>query len=255
MSDILTAEQDGIFTITFNKPQKHNAFDDVFIRSLQNIISTATSQQNIKVIVIQANGKNFSAGADLSWMQRMAKYSHAENTADALELAKLLHSIYTCPKPTIAKIQGATYGGGLGIIAACDIAIATSDAKFCFSEVKLGLIPAVISPYIVKAISARTANALFISAESFTAERALTINLIQHIQPQANLNDFTQKYAQRLASFPNDAVSNAKQTIKLIQDLPIDQKSQELTAELIAKQRASNSAQTALANFFQKNFE
>lgn len=255
MSDILTKELDGVCTVTFNKPQKHNAFDDIFIRELQKIMSTLSARQDIKAIIFQANGKNFSSGADLNWMQRMAKYNHAENTADALELAKLIHSIYTCPKPTIAKIQGATYGGGLGIIAACDIAIAADNAKFCFSEVKLGLIPAVISPYIIAAIGARTANALFISAELFSAEKALAINFVQHLQPQANLDDFTSEYVQRLASFPAAAVLNAKQLVKSVQDMPIGIQSQELTAELIATQRASSTAQTALANFFNKNFE
>lgn len=255
MSDILTTKNSGIYTIIFNKPNKHNAFDDKFIQDLISIIQVACNDSTVKAILFKANGKNFSAGADLAWMQRMAKYSHAENTADALELAKLIHSIYTCPKPTIAMIQGATYGGGLGIIAACDIAIATQDAKFCFSEVKLGLVPAVISPYVVAAIGARAANALFISAELFNAQKALSLNFIQHILPTAEIEEFTLDYVTKITKFPVDAVTNAKSLVKTIQNMPIGDKSQQITAELIAKQRAADSAQTALAKFFQKNFE
>lgn len=255
MSDILTAENAGIYTITFNKPNKHNAFDDKFIHDLLNLIQAASKQATVKAIVFKANGKNFSAGADLAWMQRMAKYSNQENTADALELAKLIHCIYTCPKPTIAMIQGATYGGGLGIIAACDVAIAAENARFCFSEVKLGLIPAVISPYVVAAIGARAANALFISAELFDAPKALTLNFIQHMIPGAELEEFTMDYANKIAKFPIDAVANAKSLVKTIQNMPIGDETQQITAELIAKQRAADSAQTALANFFKKNFE
>lgn len=255
MSDILTEDNAGIYTITFNKPNKHNAFDDKFIHDLLGIIQTASNELNVKAIIFKANGKNFSAGADLSWMQRMAKYSYAENTADALELAKLIHAIYTCPKPTIAMVQGATYGGGLGIIAACDVAIAADDAKFCFSEVKLGLIPAVISPYVVAAIGARAANALFISAELFDAPKALSLNFIQHMLPAAELAEFTANYVRKITKYPVDAVANAKSLVKTIQDMPIGDSSQQITAELIAKQRAADSAQTALANFFKKNFE
>ncbi len=250
MSNILVTLNDYIYTITFNNPAKHNAFDDIFIQELQKAIADAASEKNARVILLKANGENFSAGADLSWMQRMANYSYTENTADALELAKLINSIYAIEKPTIAMIQGKTFGGGLGIIAACDIAIAAENAKFCFSEVKLGLIPAVISPYVINAIGARNAKWLFMSAEIFSAKKAEEINLINQIVSQDNLEKFTLEYAKKIATYPNGAVIAAKRLVNTIQDLPIDTKTQQITAELIATQRSLEEARLALANFF-----
>lgn len=250
MSNILVNLNDYIYTITFNNPRKHNAFDDVFIQELQKAIDDAAFDKNARIIIFKANGKNFSAGADLAWMKRMANYSYAENTADALQLAKLINSIYTIEKPTIAMIHGNTFGGGLGIIAACDIAIATENAKFCFSEVKLGLIPAVISPYIIEAIGTRNAKWLFISADIFTAQKAQEINLIQHVISEENLEKFTLEYAKNIATFPNGAVISAKKLVKTVQNLPINDNTQQITAELIATQRSLKEAQVALANFF-----
>lgn len=250
MGNILTNLDNHIYTITFNNQRKHNAFDDVFIKELQAAINKARDLKNANVILIKANGENFSAGADLGWMQRMATYSYAENTADALQLANLLNSIYTLEKPTIAVAQGKTFGGGVGIIAACDIGICCENASFCFSEVKLGLIPAVISPYIIKAIGARNAKWLFMSADIFSAMKAQDINLIQYITTKDNLDNFSKEYAEKLATLPNEAVSAAKRLVTKIQDLPIDSNTQQLTAELIATQRTLAEAKIALANFF-----
>lgn len=250
MSNVLVSLDDFIYTITFNNPCKHNAFDDIFIQEFQKAIDAAQAEINAKVIIIRANGKNFSAGADLAWMQRMAKYNFAENTNDALQLAKLINSIYKIEKPTIAMIHGKTFGGGLGIIAACDIAIATENAKFCFSEVKLGLIPAVISPYVIAAIGARQASALFMSAEEFTAQKAQSINLIQYVVAPDTLDEFTLDYAKKITRCPIGAVNAAKKLVKDIKNLPIDENTQQITAELIALQRSLPEAQTALANFF-----
>ncbi len=250
MSNILVDISENIYTITFNNTSKHNAFDDIFIQELQVAIHNAANNKDTKVVLLKANGENFSAGADLSWMKRMANYSHEENTADALQLAKLINSIYAIEKPTIAMIQGKTFGGGLGIIAACDIAIAAKNATFCFSEVKLGLIPAVISPYIINAIGARCAKWLFMSADIFSAQKALDINLIQYTVTKDELENFTWEYAQKIATYPNGAVNSAKRLVKTIQDLPIDANTQQFTAELIATQRSLEEAQTALANFF-----
>ena len=250
MKNILVDLTDFIYTITFNNVSKHNAFDDIFIQELQQALQKAAAEEKAHVILFRANGDNFSSGADLAWMQRMSKYDHIENTADALELAKLMNAIYTIEKPTIAMIQGKTFGGGLGIIAACDIAIAAENAKFCFSEVKLGLIPAVISPYVISAIGARNAKWLFMSADMFSAQKAQEINLIQQIVASENLESFTLKYAKNIASLPNNAVISAKNLVNTVQDLPIDAKTQLITAELIATQRSSSEAQAALANFF-----
>ena len=173
MQDLLTEINDKILTITFNKVAVHNAFDDNLLLMLEEVLNEAASNPAVQAIIIKGNGPNFSAGADLNWMKRMASYSEEENIKDALILAKTIYALYALKKPTITIAHGSTYGGGLGLIAASDIAIASFNAKFCFSEVKLGLIPAVISPYIIRAIGSRQANRLFMSADLFDAKIAL----------------------------------------------------------------------------------
>ena len=169
MSDVLSELQEHVLLITLNRIKKHNAFDDTLLNDLQLILDHAQDNQQVRVIILKSNGRHFSAGADLAWMQRMATFSEEENLADAKRLAHLMYSLYNSKKPTIAMVQGAAMGGGAGLVAACDVAIASHTAHFCFSEVKLGLIPAVISPYVIKAIGARAATSLFMSAELFDA--------------------------------------------------------------------------------------
>jgi methylglutaconyl-CoA hydratase len=171
-----------VATITFNRPEKHNAFDDALLLQLQDYLETAIESTSIRVIVINANGAHFSAGADIAWMKRIANLSEEDNEADALVLAKVMYTLHHSPKPTITQIRGCAYGGGAGIAAASDITIACASARFCFSEVKLGLIPAVISPYVLKAIGERNAKALFMSGEPFDAIRAQELGLVHHVR-------------------------------------------------------------------------
>lgn len=252
MSDILSELQNHIFLITLNRVKKHNAFDDTLLTDLQSILDDAENNPDVRVIVLRANGRHFSAGADLAWMQRMAKFSEEENVADASILAKLMYSLHQHSKPTIAMVQGAAMGGGAGLVAACDIAIAADTASFCFSEVKLGLIPAVISPYVIKAIGERAALGLFISAETFNAKRALELQLIQHCVAEAELLSYTLNFAQQIAQWPTGAVKNAKSLIRNVTGMPIDAKLQHLTASLIAKQRVSSEGQHGLNTFLEK---
>jgi methylglutaconyl-CoA hydratase len=252
MSDILSTLEDHVLLVTLNRLEKHNAFDDQLLKQLQNILDKANSNPDVGVLLLKANGKSFSAGADLAWMQRMVEFSEEENFADANLLANVMHTLYHLKKPTIAMVQGAAIGGGVGLVAACDIAIASTSATFCFSEVKLGLIPAVISPYVIKAIGARVATGLFMSAETFSSQRALEINLIQHILPNDDLLSYTRRYAQQIAQWPPGAVSKAKLLVRQMESLPIDAKSQHLTASLIAKQRVSPEAQKGLKSFLNK---
>ncbi len=170
---ILIKESGRIATITLNRPQVHNAFDDRLITQLLAQLKTISENKLIDVVLIQANGKSFCAGADLNWMQGMVNYSEEESIADSMKLSDLLQTLYQLPQVTIALVQGATYGGGIGLVASCDIAIATESARFCFSEVKLGLIPAIISPYIIAAIGERITRRYFLTAETFNAEQAL----------------------------------------------------------------------------------
>ncbi|OGV35603.1 MAG: gamma-carboxygeranoyl-CoA hydratase [Legionellales bacterium RIFCSPHIGHO2_12_FULL_35_11] len=252
MSNILTEIKDKVLTITLNNIAKHNAFDDLLIDELQKILREADQNPLIYAVILRGNGKHFSAGADLNWMQRMANFSEEENKADALNLANLLSTLYNIKKPTIAVVHGATFGGGLGLIAACDIAIAEPSAKFCFSEVKLGLIPAVISPYVIKAVGERSAKWLFMTAEIFDSQKALEIQLIQYIIAAEELNNFANSLAKSLVNLPTDAVLQAKSLVKEVAYLPIDNTTSALTAERIAKKRVSNEAQTALHNFLNK---
>ena len=252
MSDLIKEQDDHVCLITLNRTSKHNAFDDKLLKELQNMLDEAIRDPQVRCIVLKANGKHFSAGADLEWMQRMAIYSEEENVSDALVLAKLMNTLYSSSKPTIAMVHGAAFGGGAGIAAACDITIAADDARFCFSEVRLGLIPAVISPYVIKAIGERQAKALFMSAETFNAEKAKDIGLVHHCQPENQLLEYTLDYAHNLANNAPIAVCEAKQMVTKVVNKDIDQALIQYTAELIAKKRVSEEGQKGLNAFLNK---
>lgn len=252
MSDILTELQEHVLLVTLNRINKHNAFDDVILADLQLLLDEARDNPLVHVIVLKANGRHFSAGADLAWMQRMATFSEEENLADAKVLARLMYTLDQHPKPTIAMVHGAAFGGGAGLVAACDIAIAASTAYFCFSEVKLGLIPAVISPYVIKAIGERAATGLFMSAETFDAKRALELQLVQHCVPEEELLSYTLKYAQQLAQWAPSAVSAAKLLVHKVANMPFNEELQQITAAIIAKQRVSSEGQRSLHAFLTK---
>lgn len=252
MSDLITERQDHLCLLTLNRESKHNAFDDKLLAQLQCQYDQAINDPSVRVILLKASGKHFSAGADLAWMQRMTHFSEEENLKDALLLARLMHTINQSTKPTLAMIQGCAYGGGAGLAAACDIAIAENTARFCFSEVKLGLIPAVISPYVVKAIGERAATALFMSAETFDAPRAMALNLIHHCLPKNDLLEFTLNYAQQIASHAPEAVQEVKKLAQYVGNNPLNEALIIHTANLIAKKRVSDEGQKGLNAFLNK---
>lgn len=252
MDDLLSEIQGRVLLITLNRIHKHNAFNDEILTELQHLLDQAETDPNIRVIILKANGRHFSAGADLAWMQRMAHFSEEENIDDAKILARLMFSFYHHPKPTIAMIQGAAFGGGAGLVAACDIAVAAQSALFCFSEVKLGLIPAVISPYVVRAIGERAAINLFTSAETFDAKRALQLNLVHYCVPEEELLTFTLNHAQQIAQLAPEAVSASKRLVSQVAGHPIDETLQHITAKLIAKKRVSAEGQRGLQAFLNK---
>jgi len=249
MTKLLSEYSDHVWTITFNHIEKHNAFDDAFLELLDDALDQAYAHEDSRVIVLKANGRHFSAGADLAWMKRMSDLDEADNQADALRFANILHKLYQSPKPTLALVHGATYGGGLGLICACDIAFATDTAKFCFSEVKLGLLPAVISPYVIKAIGARTATALFMSAEVFHAPEAQALQLVHKIINEESLHQEGFAHAKHLANLPQQALQEAKSLVRAVDHQPIDQSLLTLTAAWIARLRVSPEAQAALRLF------
>lgn len=252
MTFLITEYKNNSCWLTLNRVEKSNAFDDQLINELIKAIDEAVANPDVRAIVLKANGKHFSAGADLAWMKRMALYSEEENFTDACELAQLMSRLYHSPKPCIAMIQGAAFGGGAGLAAACDIAIAADNALFCFSEVKLGLIPAVISPYVVKAIGERATKALFITAEAFNAERAQQLGLVQHCVDLASLESFTEKHVEAIINNAPIAVCDAKKLVEKVVNRPIDQELIEETAMLIAKKRVSEEGQNCLQAFLNK---
>ncbi|WP_133137324.1 enoyl-CoA hydratase-related protein [Legionella rowbothamii] len=252
MSDLLFEIQDHLCLLTLNRVSKHNAFDNSVLAEMQSKLDAAVASPQVRVIIIKANGKHFSAGADLSWMQDMALYSEEENLNDAMVLARLMYTLNQSPKPTLAMVHGAAFGGGAGLAAACDIAIAATSARFCFSEVKLGLIPAVISPYVVKAIGERNAKTLFMSAEIFDASKALALGLVQHCVAEEELLEFTLNYAQQISNNAPDAVKASKNLAAQVANQPINEALLYYTASLIAKKRVSPEGQQGLNAFLNK---
>lgn len=178
---ILEMRDDGVATVTLNRPEVRNAFDEHLIAELTGLFQQLDQDGQVRVVVLAGNGKSFSAGADLNWMRRTAAYSKQENIKDALRLASMMRAVDKLSKPTVARVHGAAFGGGVGLIACCDIAIAAESAVFSFSEVRLGLLPAAIGPYALAAIGARNARRYFLSGERFCAEEAKRIGLVHEV--------------------------------------------------------------------------
>lgn len=249
---VLLEKKNNIAFITLNNQKKHNAFDDVIIKQLSLHFKALATCQTTRVIVLKANGKHFCAGADLNWMKRMKAYSMEDNQKDSLALAQLLSLIYHHPKTVIAAAQGYAFGGGVGLIAACDFAIATKTAVFCFSEVKLGLIPAVISPFVINAIGAKRTKKLFLTGEQFTAEQALDYQLVQTVCEPEKLDNITLIEATRVANNAPKALLACKTLVNHLTPLTIDEPVLTHTANLIATLRVSPEGQEGLTAFFDK---
>ncbi len=249
---LLEQDSRGVATVTLNRPALHNAFDDEMINQLTEIFQRVDRDPKIRVMILQANGKSFCAGADLNWMKRMVNYSYEQNLADANALAKMLHMLYTLSKPTIAKVQGAAFGGAVGLIACCDIAISNRLSKFCLSEVKLGLIPATISPYVIDALGARVAKRYFMTAEVFSARRARRLGLISEAVTEEELDSTVDALAQQILTNGPAAVSAAKQLVFDVKDEPVNEELIEKTSLRIATIRVSKEGQEGLNAFLEK---
>lgn len=250
---ILTSiDERGIATVTMNRPELHNAFDDAFIAALTGELRRLEVDDSVRVVILAASGKSFSAGADLSWMRRMADYTREENLADALGLAELMRTLSGLKKPTIAQVQGAAYGGGVGLVACCDVAIASRRAAFCLSEVKLGLIPAVISPYVVEAIGPRAARRYFQSAEVFDAAEAHRLGLAHEVTAAEELPAAVERLAAALLTNGPRAMAAAKELVARVASGPIDEAMIRDTAERIADTRASAEGKEGLSAFLEK---
>lgn len=245
-------DENGVGTITLNRPEKHNAFDDQLIFELNELVQNIANDDNVRVVILAGAGKSFSSGADLGWMKRMASYTHDENVQDATGLANLLFNLNHLPKPTIAKVQGAAFGGAIGLISCCDMAVATKLTKFCFSEVKLGLVPATISPYVISAMGSRVARRYFLTGEVFSARRARRLGLISESVAEEDLDTTVDQLATALLRNGPHALEQAKQLIFDVSDHPIDSDVIDLTSELIAKVRGSHEGQEGLSAFLEK---
>jgi methylglutaconyl-CoA hydratase len=242
----------GIASVTLNRPEQHNAFDDGMIAELVELLGQLEQDDRVRVLVLRAAGKSFSAGADLNWMRRMADYDLAQNTDDAMQLAELMRRLNCFPKPTIALVQGATYGGGVGLIACCDIAIASKQALFCLSEVKLGLIPAVISPYVIEAIGARAARRFMLTAERFSAEQACRLGLVHQVVEAQELDKTLDSILEFLLAAGPAAQAAAKDLIRAVSNQPIDSDIIQNCAQRIARIRATSEAREGLDAFLEK---
>lgn len=242
----------GVATVWLNRPEVHNAFDDRLIAGLTARLRELAHTADVRVVVLAALGKSFSAGADLNWMKRMAQYSEGDNLRDAVALADLMHTLSVMPKPTVARVQGAAYGGGVGLVASCDIAVASLSASFSLSEVRLGLIPAVISPYVITAIGERQARRYFLTAERFDAQEALHIGLVHAAVEEARLDETVAGIVGELAKGGPRALIAAKDLIAAVSNRPIDRRLVEDTAERIARIRVTPEGKEGIAAFLEK---
>ena len=249
---LYTVSDNGVATVTFDNGAKHNAFDDTIIKTLTDIFNDIAKRDDIKVMVLAANGKSFSAGADLGWMKRMAGYSYEDNLKDAHKLAEMLKTLNFLPQATIAKIQGAAFGGAVGLASCCDIVIASNKASFCLSEVKLGLIPATISPYVVNAIGLKASRRYFQTAERFFADKAMQIGLVDEVVAHDELTPAVDKMIATLLSNSPAAMRQAKQLAFDVAYQKIDEQLLSDTSARIASIRVSNEGQEGLSAFFEK---
>jgi methylglutaconyl-CoA hydratase len=245
-------DQRGVSQLVLNRPDVHNAFDDIMIGELISALDHFASDPRVRVLLLRSNGKNFSAGADLGWMRSMADKNYDDNLLDAGELAKLMQKLDNFPAPTVAVVQGAAFGGAVGLVACCDIAIASDKASFCLSEVKIGLMPAVISPYVVRAIGERASRRYFLTAERFFAAEALHLGLLHKMVSDDELHGVSDAMVQTLLANSPAAVKAAKDLIFAVANQPTTQALIDETSRRIAAIRVSSEGQEGLSAFLQK---
>lgn len=243
----------GVAVVTLNRPDVHNAFNAELIAELTDVFTMIADQPGIRMMILRGEGKSFSAGADLEWMKLAALKTREDNETDAENLAEMLQRLYEMPQMTLALVQGAAMGGGAGLVAACDVAIAMAGTQFRFSEVRLGLTPATISPFVIEAIGPRWARALFVTAESFDATYAERIGLVQYVVQSADEMAEMEEYVARLvfAAAPG-AVADAKKLVRDVAGRPVDKELGRKTAKRIAVRRSSAEGKEGVAAFLEK---
>ncbi|MGH1507068.1 enoyl-CoA hydratase/isomerase family protein [Ralstonia solanacearum] len=246
------AQRGAVATVTLNRPDVRNAFNETVIAELTGAFHALAKEDSVRAIVLAGHGPAFCAGADLNWMQTMAGYSDDENRADALRLAEMLRAIHACPKPVVARVHGDTYAGGVGLVSACDIVVAADSAHFCLSEAKLGLIPATISPYVIRALGEQAARRYFITAERFTAAEAHRLGLVHELASAEALDAKVDALTAALVANSPNAVRESKRLVREIASAPIDDALLADTANRIAAIRASDEGREGVQSFLGK---
>jgi len=241
-----------VATVTLNRPDVRNAFNETVIAEVTGAFRALGDTPDVRAIVLAGTGPAFCAGADLNWVKKMAGYTDAEKRADALTLAQMLHTIWACPKPVIARIHGDTYAGGVGLVAACDIAVAAEPVNFCLSEAKLGLLPATISPYVIRAMGEQAARRYFITAERFDAAEALRLGFVHAVVPAAQLDTKVAEVAAALVANSPNAVRESKRLVQEVAGRAIDNDLLADTANRIAAIRASEEGREGVRSFLEK---
>lgn len=248
---IIYKVEDKIASVTLNRPEVHNAFNDTMINELSAVFNDIEKNSDIRVVILTGEGKSFCAGADLNWMRRVKDYTYKENLEESLNLAEMLYKIYASSKPTIARVNGAAIGGGTGLVAVCDIAIAASTAKFSFSEVKLGLIPACISPYVIKKCGEGRCREFFLTGERMTAEKACTAGLINQVVSLEEIDKIIDEFVKQLISSGPEAIKKCKELLKRVPEVSLEE-AKKYTAEVIAQLRISDEGQEGMNSFLEK---
>jgi len=244
-------KEKDVTTVYLNRPEVHNAMNEKLMKELTTCFKELSRDDNTRIIILTGRGKSFCAGADLNWMKSMAKYSKEENIEDSRLLLNLYETIYTCPKPVIGRINGHAFGGGLGLFAVCDIAIAIPNCKFAFSEVKLGIIPSVISTYIVRRIGLSNMRRLFITGERFNSEYAKEVGLIDYVVPEEKFDERIQRYVELLRSSGPKAMEEVKKLVDACEKMDVE-KYKEHTVKKIAELRISKEGQEGINAFLEK---
>ena len=243
--------KDKIAKVTLNRPEVHNAFNEVMIAELTDIFKKISEDESVRVVVLTGNGKSFSAGADVNWRKKMINYSYEQNLGDSLKLAELFYLMYSLSKPIIAKVNGAAIGGGTGLVAVCDIAIASDNAKFSLSEVKLGLVPACISPYVIRKVGEGKCREFFLTGERLTAKKALELGLVNQVVPPDELDKTVGEKADQLISSGPKALAMCKELLKNVPGMDFE-KAKAYTADMIARMRIGEEGQEGMSAFLEK---
>ena len=244
--------QSGVAWVWLNRPEVRNAFNDQMIAELTAAFTELGQEDDVRVMVLAGRGPSFCAGADLNWMKKMSEYSFEENRADASKLASMLHALFTFPKPTIARVHGHAFAGGMGLVAACDVAVASNDTKFCLSEVKIGLIPATIGPYVVAAMGARIARRYMLSAERFDSSEALRSGFVHEVSSPETLDELVETILENFLAGGPHAHRETKLLIERIEASGLDQELIDDTAARIARVRATDEGREGIRSFLEK---